>query len=34
MPLLYAILVVLFVIAIGINAVVARLVRLDDARRN
>lgn len=34
MPLLYAILVVLFVIAIGINAAVARLVRLDDARRN
>ena len=34
MPLLYAILVVLFVIAIGINAVVARFVRLDDARRN
>jgi NitT/TauT family transport system permease protein len=34
MPLLYAILVVLFVIAIGINAVMARLVRLDDARRN
>src|SRR5580693_2234553 len=31
MPLLYAILVVLFVIAIGINAVMARLVRLDDA---
>ena len=34
MALLYAILVVLFVIAIGINAVMARLVRLDDARRN
>jgi ABC-type nitrate/sulfonate/bicarbonate transport system permease component len=34
MPLLYAILVVLFVLAIGINAVVARFVRLDDARRN
>jgi ABC-type nitrate/sulfonate/bicarbonate transport system permease component len=34
MPLLYAILVVLFVLAIGINAALARLVRLDDARRN
>jgi ABC-type nitrate/sulfonate/bicarbonate transport system permease component len=34
MPLLYAILVVLFVVAIGVNAAVARFVRLDDARRN
>ena len=34
MPRLYAILIVLFVLAIGINAAVARLVRLDDARRN
>jgi len=33
MPLLYAILVVLFVLAIGVNAVVARFARLDDIKR-
>jgi ABC-type nitrate/sulfonate/bicarbonate transport system permease component len=33
MPLLYAILVVLFVLAIGVNALVARLARLDDIKR-
>ena len=33
MPLLYAILVVLFVLAIGINALVARLARLDDIKQ-
>ncbi len=32
MPLLYAILVVLFVLAIGVNALVARFARLDDVR--
>jgi ABC-type nitrate/sulfonate/bicarbonate transport system permease component len=33
MPLLYAILAVLFVLAIGVNALVARLARLDDIKR-
>jgi len=33
MPLLYAILVVLFVLAIGVNALVARLARLDDIKQ-
>ena len=33
MPLLYAILVVLFVLAIGVNVLVARLARLDDIKR-
>ncbi len=33
MPLLYAILVVLFVLAIGVNTLVARFARLDDIRR-
>jgi NitT/TauT family transport system permease protein len=33
MPLLYAILVVLFVLAIGVNAVVARFARLDEIKR-
>jgi ABC-type nitrate/sulfonate/bicarbonate transport system permease component len=33
MPLLYAILVVLFVLAIGVNALVARFARLDDIKR-
>jgi NitT/TauT family transport system permease protein len=34
MPLLYAILVVLFVLAIGVNALVARFARLDEIRQN
>jgi NitT/TauT family transport system permease protein len=33
MPLLYAILVVLFVLAIGVNVLVAHLARLDDVKR-
>jgi NitT/TauT family transport system permease protein len=33
MPLLYAILVVLFALAIGVNALVARFARLDDTKR-
>jgi ABC-type nitrate/sulfonate/bicarbonate transport system permease component len=33
MPLLYAILVVLFVLAIGVNALVARFARLDDIKQ-
>jgi NitT/TauT family transport system permease protein len=33
MPLLYAILVVLFVLAIGVNVLVARLARLDDVKQ-
>jgi hypothetical protein len=33
MPLLYAILVALFVLAIGVNALVARFARLDDIKR-
>jgi NitT/TauT family transport system permease protein len=34
MPLLYAILVVLFVLAIGVNALVARFARLDEIKQN